>query len=178
MGSMTTHPRPDGSDKQLGTLLDTVAVLREVEGALTLQLTRHLTAHPALTRGSESLSVEDRIQNTVSNRAVIQAMTGKNRPIHLPEALIVAGAAVALGESAPDLAAEILERKEIPVGQIKIIAGHTPKAQKAADKLSAAIQQKYGTAATQNPAVVPMPPTRQTPKTPEKAAESEYEPEE
>ena len=164
---------PGGSER-MASLLDTLAVLREVEGVLTLQLSPHLTDHPALTRGSESLSVEDCIQNTVSNRAAIQAVTGQNRPIHLSEASMAAGAAVARGESAPDLISEILTRKEHPMGQIKIIAGHTAKAQAAADKLGA-IQRKYGTAVTQNPAGVPTPPTRQTPKTPEKATEPEYE---
>ncbi len=61
-------PKKPSPAQQMGTLLDTLAVLREIEGTLTQELTRHLANHPELIRGSKLLSVEDRIQNTVNNR--------------------------------------------------------------------------------------------------------------
>ena len=106
-----TLPSPAHHDAaawtQMAHLLDTLAILRETEGSLTMQLTRLLATHSELTRGSESLSVEDRIQNTINNRRAMAATTGTNRPVPPAEIFIMAGAQAALGGSAPDLAAMV-----------------------------------------------------------------------
>ena len=100
--------------EQLGPLLDTLAILRDTAGALTLQLTRQLAAHPVLTQGSEYLTVEDRIQHTMANRRAIHSMLKENRPVSAPEVFIMAGAQVALGGSAQDLGAGVVDSVQTP----------------------------------------------------------------
>jgi hypothetical protein len=100
--------------QQMGTLLDTLAVLRETAGALRLQLTRHLANYPELIRGSKTLTVEDRIQNTVANRRAMHETLQENHPLLAPEVFILAGAQVALGGSAPDLGRVVAECVQTP----------------------------------------------------------------
>ncbi|NMP23998.1 hypothetical protein [Sulfobacillus harzensis] len=101
MDAHAVHPeRPEVNPRdseKLGRLLDTLAVLREVEETLSGQAVWLILDHPELVRGSANLSVEDRIENTISNRTVVRATYGDSRPVYPPEQMILAGAAAAMG---------------------------------------------------------------------------------
>ena len=100
--------------QQIGQLLDTLAILQETAGALRLQLTRVLMEHPELIRGSKTLTVNDRIQNTVNNRRAVHEALQDNRPVNPAEMFILAGAEAALGKSAPDLGRVVAECVKSP----------------------------------------------------------------
>ncbi len=106
MSATVVHPPNDVNlrdSEKLGRILDTLAVLRETEATLCDQATRLIAQHPELTTGSETLTLHERIENTISNRTVVQATYGDQRPVHPPEEFILAGAAVAMGGTAQHL---------------------------------------------------------------------------
>ncbi|NMP23724.1 hypothetical protein [Sulfobacillus harzensis] len=96
VGVRTPAP-PSRDGEKLGRLLDTLAVLRETESKLSAQALRIISEHPELIRGSKTLSLDERIENTVSNREIVRATYGDSRPIYPPEQMILAGAAAAMG---------------------------------------------------------------------------------
>ena len=107
MTAQVVHPaRPEVNPRdseKLGRLLDALAVLRETESKLGVQAERLITAHPELVRGSEDLTLDDRIEHTIANRTVVSATYGDSRPVHPPEQMILAGAAAAMGGEAQHL---------------------------------------------------------------------------
>ena len=112
-----SHPlvsKKPAPGQQIGQLLDALAVLRETEGALRLQLTRILMEHPELIRGSKLLSVDDRIQNTMANRRAMHEALQANRPVNPAEMFILAGAEAALGKSPQDLGRVVAECVQTP----------------------------------------------------------------
>lgn len=99
-------PETSTSEK-FGRILDTLAVLREAEATLKKEAQALIEKDPGLTRGSENLSLEKRIENTVSNRAIIRERLGEHRPMHPPEEFILAGAAAGMGAPAGHLGSMI-----------------------------------------------------------------------
>lgn len=87
----------DTNTEQLGRLLDTLAILEEAKAALKAHAAQFLADRPELVRGSETLTLDDRIANTVSNRAIIASTYGDQRSIEAPEQMIRGGVAVAAG---------------------------------------------------------------------------------
>ena len=103
--AQAVHPeRPEVNPRdKLGRLLDTLAVLREIEETLSGQAVWLILDHPELVRGSANLSVEARIENTISNRTVVRSTYGDSRPVYPTEQMILAGAAAAMGGDAQHL---------------------------------------------------------------------------
>ena len=84
--------------ERLGQMLDALAVLDEMQSRLKTHVQQFLIDHPKLTRGSEKLTLDDRVANTLSNRREIRDRWGDGRQIiDPPEQLIIAGVAVAAG---------------------------------------------------------------------------------
>ena len=83
--------------EQFGSVLDALAVLRETEKTLRQQALQLIADHPKLIRGSKTLTLDDRVANTLSNRRIIQERMGSGRTIDTPEQLIIGGAAIAAG---------------------------------------------------------------------------------
>lgn len=102
VASPTTNSNPRDMER-LGRILDTLAVLRETESTLKAQALHLIAENPSLIQGSQTLTLDQRIENTVSNRANIRTTYGDSRPIHPPEQMILAGAAATLGGEAQHL---------------------------------------------------------------------------
>lgn len=92
-----------GGSEKLGRILDTLAILRETEATLKAEAAKLIEKDPGLIRGTEQLSLDRRIDNTVANRALIRERLGPNRPMHPPEEFILAGAAAGMGAPANHL---------------------------------------------------------------------------
>ena len=98
VGVSSPPPRPNPRDmERFGSILDALAVLRETESTLKTQALRLIADNPALVKGSKTLTLDDRVANTVKNRAEIRAVLGDSRPMYSPEEFILAGAAAAVG---------------------------------------------------------------------------------
>ena len=164
-------PRPDLNPRdteRLGKLLDTLAVLDEVKADLKAQAERLITDHPELIRGSESLSLDQRIENTISNRENVAAVYGDGRPVHPPEQMILAGVETALGADAQHVGAVVAlsaQVKSLPESTFRERLAN-PTVQKIDQLLhrSSLLGELIHKPAQPKPAVQPSEPERSKPK--------------
>ena len=126
VSSQATNPNPRDMER-FGSILDALAVLRETESTLKTQALRLIADHPELIRGSKTLTLDDRVSNTVKNRAEIRAVLGDSRPMYPPETFILAGAAVAVGGEPRHLGAAIYlsaQHRQTTEGQFRERLNH------------------------------------------------------